>query len=250
MKLLTISDGFGDSGAVPNWHGKFWKWPKIIEMMTKGLTVINCSRYGAGNEFIVANLREYIDQADKVIIQWVRTNRLDLILSNSNSKFWDDVIASDPMYKDNVVACGANNFWLSSGSTAQAVQKYHQQYASVEQHQLRSQIYVEYAKLLLESQGIDYRFMLTDNSEYLNVNAKWICHEPMKGMHEFRKISKYRDVDLGFVQPTPLIAFDFIKQYVMPSIDLQWRNSRDIDAVENILHKHYKEALANKNDSH
>jgi len=32
----------------------------------------------------------------------------------------------------------------------------------------------------------------------------------------------------------------------MPSIDLQWRSSREIDAVENMLYRHYQEAVKNK----
>jgi hypothetical protein len=68
-------------------------------------------------------------------------------------------------------------------------------------------------------------------------------------MHDFKRKSKYSDLDLGIVQPLPLVAFDFIKKYIMPSIDLQWRNSREIDAVENMLHRHYQEAIKNRNDS-
>ena len=179
MKLLTLSDGYGDSVAVPAWYPKYWKWPEIIQLMTKGVSL----------------------------------------------------------------------FWISSGSRTAAVQEYHQQYISVKQHQMRSQIFVEYAKMLLEQRDIDYRFMLVDNSEYLSIDANWICHEPCKGMSDFKRKSKYSNLDLGIIQPTPLVAFDFIKQYIMPSIDLHWRNNKEIDAVENMLYRHYQEALENRNDS-
>jgi hypothetical protein len=53
-------------------------------------------------------------------------------------------------------------------------------------------------------------------------------------------------LDLGIVQPTPLVAFDFIKQHIMPNIDLHWRSNREIDAVENMLYQHYQEAVKNK----
>ena len=56
MKLLTLADGYGDSIAVPAWYPKFWKWPKIIKLMTKGVDVVDHSRYGAGNEFMVNQL--------------------------------------------------------------------------------------------------------------------------------------------------------------------------------------------------
>ena len=113
---------------------------------------------------------------------------------------------------------------------------------------MRSQTFVEYAKLLLEQHDLDYRFMLVENSAYLNIAANWICHEPFKGMNDFKRKSKYSNLDLGVTQPIPLVAFDFIKQYIMPSIDLHWRDTREIDAVENMLYRHYQEALKNRND--
>jgi hypothetical protein len=246
---VTLSDGYGDSKAVPDWYPKYWKWPEIIRLMTKGLVLNNLSRYGAGNEFIVNQLKQNISSADKVIIQWAQPNRLDLILTEKQYDHWRDIIASDPVYNDNIVSCGENKFWISSGSKTPAVQQYHQKYISLQQHRLRSQIFVEYAKLLLNQHNLDYRFMLVEDGHYLNVDANWICHEPFKGMHDFKRKSKYSDLDLGIVQPLPLVAFDFIKKYIMPSIDLQWRNSREIDAVENMLHRHYQEAIKNRNDS-
>lgn len=248
MKLLTLSDGYGDSIAVPSWYPKYWKWPEIIKLMTKGLDLNNCSRYGAGNEFIVNQLKQNINSADIIMIQWAQPDRLDLVLSHTNPDFWNNVISTDSVYNNNVVECGKNKFWISSGSTTEPVQTYHTQFISLKQHQLRSQLYVEYAKLLLEQHSIDYRFMLVDDSEYLAISANWICHSPLKGMSTFKRKSKYSNLDLGIVQPLPLVAFDFIKQFVMPSIDLQWRNNREIDAVENMLYRHYQESVKNRND--
>ena len=249
MKLLTLSDGYGDSIAVPDWYPKYWKWPEIIKLMTKGIELENFSRYGAGNEFIVNQLKQYVDGTDTVIIQWVQPQRLDLVLAHKDPVFWHDVIASDLIYNNNILDCGGNKFWISSSSKTDAVREYHQRYISIKQHQLRSQIYIEYAKLLLEQHGIDYRFMLVENSEYIDVDANWIWHEPLKGMNDFRHKSKYCDLELGIAQPTPLVAFDFIKQYIIPSIDLQWRNNIEIDAVENMLYRHYQEAVKNRNDT-
>jgi hypothetical protein len=217
--------------------------------MTKHVELTNLSRYGAGNEFIVNQLKQHINNKDVVMIQWAQPNRLDLILTDQQLTHWQNIINSDTVYKDNVVSCGNNKFWISSDSKTPAVQHYHQKYISLKQHQLRSQIFVEYAKLLLVQHKIDYRFMLVDNSHYLDIDAHWIWHESHKGMSDFKRKSKYSDLELGMVQPTPLVAFDFIKQYIMPSIDLQWRTAREIDAVENMLHRHYQEAVKNQNDS-
>ena len=60
MKLLTLADGFGDSGTAPVWYCDFFKWPEIIKLMTHELDVVNLSRYGAGNEYIVQCLRNDI----------------------------------------------------------------------------------------------------------------------------------------------------------------------------------------------
>lgn len=248
MKLLTLADGYGDNTAVPVWYTKYWRWPKLIELMTKGLEVVNLSRYGAGNEFIVNQLKQNISVADKVIVQWAQPNRLDLVLSNNNFDYWQDVIASDPIYNNNIVSLGDNKFWISSGSKTEPIRNYHRHYISVEQHRLRSQIFVDYAKLLLDRHDIDYRFMLVEDSEYLNVDANWIWHEQYKGMNDFKTKSKYADLELGVIQPIPLVAFDFIKQFVMPSIDLNWRTEREINAVENMLHRHYREAIKIRND--
>ena len=248
MKLLTISDGYGDSQAVPNWYPKYWKWPEIIKLMTCGLDLVNCSRYGAGNEFIVNKLKQNINNADVLIVQWAQPNRLDLVLAHTDPLIWDKIIKSDRIYNNNIVDCGGNKFWISSGSLTNEVQQYHWKYISMKQHQLRSQLYVEYAKLLLEKHNLDYQFMLVENSEYLMIDANWICHEPFKGMSDFKHKSKYSELDLGIIQPLPLVAFDFIKQHIMPIMDLPWRNHREINAVETMLYRHYQESVKNRND--
>jgi hypothetical protein len=43
------------------------------------------------------------------------------------------------------------------------------------------------------------------------------------------------------------VQFDFIRQHIMPELDLPWRSNNEISAVENMLHRKYKEAVALKN---
>lgn len=249
MKLLTVADGFGDSVAVPNWYPHFFKWPELIRLMTKGVELVNLSRYGAGNEYIVQCLR-HAGTVDVALIQWAMPNRLDLLLAHK-SNFWTDQISKDEVYRDNVLELGADRYWLSSGSQCHSVKEYHQNFISMRQHQTRSQLFVEHAKLLLSHQGIEYRFLLTPDSDYLQETVtdieNWCWHDPFKGMDSFRQISKYHELDLKLINPIPLIQFDFINQFIVPSLDLQWRNQREIDAVENMLHRKYKEAVAGKN---
>ena len=251
MNLLTIADGQGDSNSCPVWYPEFYKWPEIIKLMTKNVNLTNLSRYGAGGEYIINCLKHNINNKDVVLIQWPVPNRLDLLLDTDNEDFWQQSLDSDSSYKDNVVTINNNLFWLTSTSKDNNVQHY----ISLKQHQLRLQLTIDYAKLLIEKNNIKYKFLLSPDSEYLKTSvsetSNWVWHEKFKGMFSFRKVSKYSDLDFGLVQPISLIQFDFIKQFIMPAVDLPWRNSREIDAVENMLHKKYKQALeAKPNDSH
>ena len=249
MNLLTLADGFGDSNAVPDWYPKYYKWPRIIELMTRHLKVNNFSRYGAGNEYLVNVLKQHIRSADAVLLQWAVPDRFDLVLGASSSG-WQEIISSDPVYHSNVVKLKNHDFWLSSGSKVSKIQEYHKTYISMSQHQLRSQLFVDYAKLLLNQHQVNYRFMLTWDSLYLenNVadNINWSWHQPFKGMHDFRNYSEFGELDLGITQPIPLIHYDFIKKFIMPYLDLPWRSDRELAAVESMLYKHYRESIPNK----
>lgn len=255
MNLLTLADGFGDSAAVPNWYPTWYKWPKIIELMTRELTIKNLSKYGAGNEYLVNALRQNIKSVNVVLLQWAMPNRFDLMLTG-HTKSWHEIIATDPVYYDNIVeALDDKSFWLSSGSKLPIVQEYHKTYISMRQHQLRSQLFIDYAKLLLDQYQIDYRFMLTSDSLYLANKVaddiNWSCHQPFKGMHDFRNHSEFSELDLGITQPIPLIHYDFIRKFIMPYLDLSWRSDRELAAVESMLYRHYKESIPNKpNDTH
>jgi hypothetical protein len=240
MNILTIADGYGDSVACPAWYPDYFKWPKLLQLMTKGTTVIDLCRYGAGNEYIVNCLKHNSDPADVVFVQWAMPNRLDLVLCHPPDVLqqWQQKIQDDPIYSDNVIGLKNENWWLSSSSTVDWVQTYHHTISS-RQHELRSQIWIEYADRFLENKP--HGFLLTSNSEYLSEVQidpdKWIWHQPWKGMHDWRFHSRYKDLDLGLVQPIPLIQFDFVREFFMPKFDLSWRNEKELQAVENLLFK-------------
>lgn len=250
MKLLTIADGFGDSASVPVWYPDYIKWPEIIKLMTRGIDLCNLSRFGAGNEYIIHCLRDNLTSKDAVLIQWAIPNRFDLILSHDvdHKKFWHHYISNDPVYHDNIMEVGGKQIWISSASTAQPIIEYHKKFIGIEQHQMRSQLYVDHATLLLSD--VQHGFLLSNSSEYLKSTvtdtANWFWHDAFGGMHEFRKYSKYAELDLGITQPIPLVHFDFIQQFIQPKFDLPWRSERDISAVESMLYRKYKEALKNK----
>jgi hypothetical protein len=189
-------------------------------------------------------------EKDAVLIQWAMPNRLDLILSHDkeHTNFWNHQIANDPVYNSNIVKIGNNQMWISSASSIIPVVEYHKKFISVRQHQLRSQLYVDYATLLLKH--TQHGFLLTYNSEYLKDSitdtTNWYWHDKFCGMHEFRKHSKYADLDLEITQPIPLIYFDFIRKFIQPRFDLPWRDERDILAVENMLYRKYNESIKNQ----
>jgi hypothetical protein len=252
IKLLTIADGFGDSSAYPAWYPSYIKWPEIIQLMTKGVALTNQSRYGAGNEYIANCIKSYSAEHDVIIVQWAIPARLDLVLDHAldYQNFWTDTIKQDLVYNNNVVNLKDTQFWISSASTSKPIQKYHEKYITVKQHQMRSQILIDYAKLLLEYQCKSYKFLLTSDSEYLDTGITgkdcWAWHDIQKGMHDFRYRSKFAELDLGITQPIPLIAFDFIKQFLMPVLALPWRESNELAAVESMLYRKYQEAIKNK----
>lgn len=250
MNLLTLSDGFGDNMAVPSWYPDYTKWPDIIKLMTNDLDVWNFSKYGAGNEYIVQCLKHNFKDKDAVLIQWAVPDRLDLTLCHSlfYTKFWQEKIASDPVYNNSVVELGQQQIWLSSSSQLDSVKEYHRKFIGLKQHRTRSQIYVDYATLLL--QNIPHGFLLTKNSEYLketvNNEFNWFWHERFGGMCEFRNYSKYAELDLNLVHPIPLIQFDFIRQFIQPKFELPWRSEKEIQAVESMLYRKYKESIINQ----
>lgn len=254
MKLLTISDGFGDSNVRPTWYSDFFKWPDIIKLLTKHTELTNLSRYGAGNEYISQCLKNNISGSDAVMIQWSVPNRLDLVLDN-NRALWEDQLKADPVYSNNVVSIGNDQYWLSSGSQEPNVKEYHSKYICQRQHQLRSQLFVEYAKLLCEKHKVKHGFLLCFDSEYLENTVKdtsdWCWHDLFKGMHSFRAVSKYADLDakLHLQQPISLVQFDFVMQFVVPKFDFHWRNQTEMQAVENMLYRKYKEAVVKKDDT-
>jgi hypothetical protein len=246
MKLLTLADGFGDSGAYPLWYSDYYKWPELIQLMTAGVELVNLSRYGAGNEYIVECLKNNMIGKDHVIIQWAQPHRLDLLLAHNEYKnFWSDAVSQDASYSKNVV----NNYWITSASKNPAVQEYHKKYISIEQHCRRSRLYMDYARLLLTSNNVNFNFMLTADSKYLAdqpTDHHWLWHSPWAGMESFRTLSQYTNLDFGYTQPIPLIQFDYIQQYIVPNTTLPWRSSQELKAVESMLHRKYKEAIINK----
>jgi hypothetical protein len=253
VNLLTIADGYGDSNATPPWYRNYIKWPKLVQQMAANVNLTNLSRYGAGNEYMVECLRAHIDSADMILFQWTQVNRLDLLLDHTPDiqSFWQEQIDKDPVYNENVLSIKNDSYWISSASKNEFIQAYHNKFISYPQHQNRTELYIDYATMLLEKKNKSFKFLLTYSLPFLkdmDINKdNWVWHKDYTGMENFRYYSKYADVDLKtYVQPCPLIHFDFIKQYIMPKIDLQWHSTEELGKIENNLYNSHKEAMKNK----
>lgn len=217
--------------------------------MAENINVVDLSRYGAGNEFIANSVLNCVEQhtPDLVLVQWTMPRRLDLLLSHSDetAKIWKDTIDSDPVYCQNVLGVGGQCWWLSSSSQCQSVRHYHDHYISVEQHQNRSRQLIDYVRLWFNEREIDYKFMLSVSADYLKdriTKSVWSWHQPWQGLHEFRNHSDYAELDFGLTQPISLVQFDFIKKYLMPTVNLDWHDNNKLTKVENLLYKQYQTA--------
>lgn len=250
MKILCLADGFGDSLACPSWYPDYYKWPRILGLMLRGVEIVDRSRYGAGNEYLAWCLRADHRSADMVLIQWAMPNRLDLLLGHhpEAKRAWLDKITLDPVYNHNIVTIAEDQWWLSSASQTDWVKHYHTNTISLAQHRARSIMIVEYAHRLLKDKP--HGFMLTPDSDYLadvDVDPSvWIWHQPWKGMSSWRLESQYRNLDLGLTQPIPLIHFDFVMKFIRPKYDLPWRSEVEIKAVESMLLRKYNKSILNR----
>ena len=86
MRLLTVADGFGETQTFPPWYPDFFKWPEIIQLMTKGTVLTNLSTNSTGNEYISYAIKHNIENKDTVLVQWAAPNRLDLLLDHPTNK--------------------------------------------------------------------------------------------------------------------------------------------------------------------
>lgn len=246
IKLLTISDGFGDSKAVPSWYQNCLRWPELIGLMTNGVDVLNYSRYGAGNEYIIEVLKHHHQNADAVLVQWAGPQRLDLLLDHKDGyqDYWEKQIATDSKYSNNMIQINDDRYWLSSSSDLPDVIEYHNKYITLKQQKNRSRTYIEYASLLLKDKL--HGFMLTFSSEYIkdsiNDQSRWFWHEPFKGMSNFRSLEKYKRFSMGLLQPTPLIAYDFIIQYIKPNFDIPWKDDKELANIKEMLYNQFLDA--------
>jgi hypothetical protein len=250
MRLLTLSDGFGDKTATPTWYRNFAKWPELIQQMANNVELTNLSRYGAGNEYIVECLRANVDDADMVLCQWTHPHRLDLLLGHDPNirDFWQEQIDQDLVYNKNVLTIKNKDYWITSASKNEYIQDYHTRYISKPQHNARSELYVDYATMLLEKKNKPFKFLLTYSLPFLkdiHINKdNWIWHKEYKSMEDFRNYGKYAELDLKtYVQPIPLIQFDFVRQYIMPRVDLEWHSTKELDNLETFLYNSHKEAM-------
>ena len=212
-KLYTAGDGYCFNHHWPMWSQLL---AEILECPWKNLSTI-----GAGNEAIAAMVLDQLsttDNSDSLwIVQWTQPARLDLLIEK-NSKLLD-TIAEDPIYYKNFVTTAANKtYWCSSSSLTNTAENY-RNLIPLSQHQSRSVTHMLATAYALEKAQVDWYFIFTYNSDWAKTpllpdkNCVW--HD----QQSFKNISKYRDLDVGEIQPVSSIHLDFLEQYILPELN-------------------------------
>lgn len=233
--VYTFGDGFA--------AGHIWpEWPQILQAILYNYQVVNISGIGAGNEFIFTNLLSSLQQSPNAtfIVQWAMPNRFDKLIEDAS---WDQIINADPNYSDNQITSYERNWWLSSASTSHCVQEYHRLYVQHEQSRLRSFNYIWSSGNLLKNN--QYCFFGTYDFNYLTDKQKQLCQDftwawfmPWFGLQRYAISTQFDELRQPEVQPSPIIHLEWVKNFVLPKLNL------DIDSVwlDTITERIYNQA--------
>ena len=228
--ILVISDGNGVDTD-------FKKWPFYLKLLTtKTSNIINKSVIGAGNEFIFMQLADTLtnEKIDYAVIQWSIPNRLDVV----SSDFWCEQAVNDKIYHFNLHDCAGQKWWVSSASKNEFVRTYHNLYVRNWQAQQRTQSLMLSAAELLKYHNIDFVFSLAYEMQFTAPTKDvlstypWVWHEEHKGLSEYRRVSKFSNLDTGLPQPHTLIQLDWINTVLKPAchfIDFDYTSYYNIE---------------------
>jgi len=208
-KILCVGDGFA--------HGHIWpEWPQLLQALFPNREITVISGIGAGAEYLVSEFAHCLPVSGTVIFQWPDAQRLDKIIEDDH---WRQAVASDPVYHFNTYQRHNNDWWLSSASHNPEVQHYHRHYIQPKQAQNRLWTYQQLVQQILEKSHCDYVFTSTQEQE---------LHSQLRPEIRGKEI-----------QPQPLSHFYFLKEKIMPALNL---NSVHESALENLLKQQHWQA--------
>jgi len=210
---------FGDGYA----HGHIWpEWPQILQALLPNTQVTAHTGIGAGNEYLINSVIQLGDKIDgqTVIFQWASPYRFDKLIQDNT---WIDRAKNDPVYHFNLYNSSEGIWWLSSASTDEKIQEYHNLFVQSKQAELR----FTNQKILLEN------YLKLKKCKYLFVST---------GSQEQFVLSHPAATSRGTeVQPAPLLHFYYIKEILDPQLTLNIDPAR-YDKLENLIKQHHWQA--------
>jgi len=226
QKILCVGDGFG--------KGHVWPmWPQLLPEIVNDTEIVNLSEVGAGNEYISQCVIDSCEREnyDLVIVQWAKSNRLDLI--NNEQKDLSKKILQDNTYNTKYSNVKLNDrlWWLSSASEIDMVKQYHENYISKEQHKLRTVNFINHIDLYLSQKQIKSCFFSSYNLDFLDITesqtidwSKWLQNGEI-GMYEYgvKHLPEYKSTE---VQPHTLVHLDYLEKVLCPFAGLKIDNKK------------------------
>jgi hypothetical protein len=165
-KIYCLGDGFA--------HGHIWpEWPQLLQCLFPAHNVICLTGIGAGNEFLISQLLDHDINQCTVIFQWAQPNRFDKLIEDTS---WDANISQDSVYSENVI----KNWWLSSASTNNDIQLYHNFFVQPEQAKLRMKIQQKLVESYLKDKQCKYILPVQQNKKNLVNKIVFNQYDKMK----------------------------------------------------------------------
>lgn len=210
--LYTAGDGYCYNGV----------WPMWSKLLAQALNCpwTNLSMIGAGNEAIANLVLDALPTADQDslwIVQWTNPTRLDLRVDpiRANQPVLE-YIQQDPVYYKNFITTAKDRtYWASSESQLDRVTDY-RSLIPLQQHRDRTiqlQLAVAYA---LEQRGVEWLYIFNYPIDWSKESLLPADRVIWNSMEEFRKTSKYANLDISDIQPVSSIHLDFLEQFIFP----------------------------------
>lgn len=207
-KIFCLGDGYA--------HGHIWpEWPQILQAIIPDYEIITLSGIGAGNEFLINSLVSQGNsiQFQSVIFQWADYKRFDKLIQDQE---WIRIGQADTTYHFNFYTKSDQIWWLSSASSNESIQKYHDFYVQDKQAILRMQN----QQILIENylQNNQCRYYFTSTKDQMNFSKK-------------NRFSKARGNE---IQPNPLVHFYFVVEILLPGLHIDFDQTR-ADALRQMI---------------
>jgi len=212
-KIITSGDGFAANHIWP-------MWPKVLQKETNS-QVWSLGKPAAGNEYIFNSVLEAITHMtpDLVLIQWAKSERLDLIIDSHVKR---DIALADEVYYHNLYRIYQNEWWLSNASTQPYVREYHDKFIGRQQSLVRTRNYIISMAAILKSRNIPYRFFSTYDVEVYQDKtidwSDWIWHESGRGMEHYSRQERFSKIRGTEVQPSTEVHRAWVEEIIIPAL--------------------------------